>query len=79
MSLLVAALLQAGRLTDAADVLLHDPKTYPPPWNQLDALARAYEAGSNREQAIRFYALSLKENPQNEFARKKLRELRGAQ
>ena len=77
--MLVAALLRAGRLTDAANVLLHDAKTYPPPWNQLDALARAYEAESNLEQALRFYKLSLKENPQNEFAQKKLQELRGTQ
>lgn len=43
VSLVVAALLQAGRLEEAAKVLLHDVAAYAPPWNQLDALARAYE------------------------------------
>jgi hypothetical protein len=72
VSLVVAALIRAGRLEDAAKVLLHDPAAYPPPWNQLDALARAYEGHGDAAQAARYYQLSLKQNPQNEFARKKL-------
>jgi len=74
VSLVVSALLQAGRLEEAAKVLLHDVAAYPPPWNQLDALARAYESRGNSEQAVRYYLLSLKENPENAFARKKLAE-----
>ncbi|MGB8131345.1 MAG: hypothetical protein WCG81_16260 [Candidatus Angelobacter sp.] len=42
ISLVVAAIIAQGRLEEAAAVLQHDPKTYPAPWNQLDALARAY-------------------------------------
>jgi tetratricopeptide (TPR) repeat protein len=72
VSLVVSDLMKAGRLEDASKVLLHDPAAYPPPWNQLDALARAYESRGNTEQAVRYYLLSLKENPRNEFARKKL-------
>jgi predicted alpha/beta superfamily hydrolase len=72
VSLLVAALMSAGRLEDASQVLLHDPKAYPPPWNQLDALARRYESRGDAEEAARYYLLSLKQNPQNDFARKKL-------
>jgi len=72
VSLVVSALLLAGRLEDAAKVLMHDVTAYPPPWNQLDALARRYESRGDSEQAIRYYLLSLKENPDNEFARKKL-------
>ena len=53
-------------------MLLHDPKAYPPPWNQLDALARAYENRGDAGQAARYYLLSLGQNPQNDFARKKL-------
>jgi len=75
ISLVVAGLLADGRLEEAASVLLHDPKTYPPPWNQLDALARAYAQRGDRKQAIRFYKLSLEENPKNEWARKKLIEM----
>jgi predicted Zn-dependent protease len=75
VSLVVAALIRAGRLDDASKVLLHDPKAYPPPWNQLDALARGYEGRGDAAQAARYYQLSLKQNPQNEFARKKLVEL----
>ena len=75
VSLVVAALLRAGRLPDAAKVLLHDPKTYPPPWNQLDALARAYEARGDTREAIRYYRLSLERNPANDVARKKLADL----
>jgi hypothetical protein len=39
VSLIVARLMGSGRLEEAAEVLLHDPKAYPPPWNQIDALA----------------------------------------
>ena len=75
ISLVVAALLANERLGEAASVLLHDPKTYPPPWNQLDALARAYAQQGDNNQAIRFYKLSLEQNPKNEWARKKLGEM----
>ena len=75
VSLVVAALIGAGRLEDASKVLLHDPAAYPPPWNQLDALARAYEKSGERERAARCYLLSLKENPRNEFAIKRLEEM----
>jgi Tfp pilus assembly protein PilF len=61
-------------LEEAATVLQHDPKTYPAPWNQLDALARAYEQRGDKEHAIQYYELSLKVNPNNEWARKKLKE-----
>ena len=76
ISLLVAALLSAGRLEDASKVLLHDTAAYPPPWNQLDALARAYEKRGDGGQAVRYYRLSLAQNPGNDFARKKLTDLR---
>jgi uncharacterized protein len=75
VSLVVAALVSAGRLEEASKVLLHDTTAYPPPWNQLDALARAYEKRSDREQAIQYYLLSLKQNPDNEFAKNKLTEM----
>lgn len=75
ISLVVAGLLANDRLKEAASVLLHDPKNYPPPWNQLDALARAYAQQGDNNQAIRFYKLSLEQNPKNEWARKKLREM----
>ena len=75
VSLIVAGLVKAGRLEEASKLLLHDPKAYPPPWNQLDALARAYSDRGNVEQAKHYYLLSLKENPRNEWARRKLTEL----
>ncbi len=75
VSLVVAGLIGAGRLEEAAEVLLHDSETYPPPWNQLDALARFYSDRGNVEQAIHYYTLSLKENPQNEWAKRKLAEM----
>lgn len=75
ISLVVAGLIKAGRLEDAATVLLHDPKNYPPPWNQLDALARNYAERGDREKAIHYYQLSLKENPANETAKRKLKEM----
>ena len=75
VSMIVAGLLRKGRLDEAATVLLHDPKQYPPPWNQFDALARAYSARGDTEQAIRYFRLSVKANPANEFAKAKLKEL----
>jgi predicted alpha/beta superfamily hydrolase len=75
VSLVVSDLMKAGRLEEASKVLLHDPVAYPPPWNQLDALARAYESQGNSEQAARYYLLSLKENPRNDFAKKKLTKM----
>jgi uncharacterized protein len=74
ISILVAELMKAGRLDEASKVLLHDPVSYSPPWNQLDALARNYEKRGDTVNAIRFYRMSLEQNPQNEFARKKLLE-----
>jgi predicted alpha/beta superfamily hydrolase len=76
VSLVVAGLINAGRLEEAGTVLLHDPKSYPPPWNQLDALARKYAEHGDREKAIHYYQLSLKENPSNETAKEKLKEFR---
>jgi uncharacterized protein len=75
ISLIVAALIEKDRLEDAAAVLLHDPKTYPPPWNQLDALARAYSQRGDTKETIHYYSLSLEANPNNDWARKKLIEL----
>ena len=75
VSLVVAALMSAGRLEEASKVLLHDITTYAPPWNQLEALARAYEKRGDTGEAVRYYRLSLKQNPSDEFARKKLTEL----
>lgn len=75
VSLVVAGLMRMGRLEEASQVLLHDPKTYPPSWNQLDALARAYSDRGDVDRAIHYYTLSLKENPQNEWAKRKLREM----
>jgi pimeloyl-ACP methyl ester carboxylesterase len=75
VSMIVAGLIWKGALEQAAELLIHDPKRYPPPWNQFDALARGYEARGNRERAIHFYKESLQGNPQNEWAKKKLREL----
>ena len=75
ISMVVHGLMQAGKLEEAAAVLLHDRKEYPPPWNQLDALARKYSERGDAERAIQYYTLSLKENPGNEWAKKKLAEL----
>ncbi len=75
VSMIVAGLLWAGRLEEAGSVLLHDGEAYPPPWNQLDALARAYAKCGNTERVIRYYTLSLKENAGNENAKKQLTEL----
>ncbi len=74
VSLIVAALMAQDRLEEAATVLQHDPKTYPAPWNQLDALARAYAQRGDKEHAIHYYELSLKANPNNEWAKTKLKE-----
>ncbi|HEY2236664.1 MAG TPA: alpha/beta hydrolase-fold protein [Candidatus Angelobacter sp.] len=74
VSLIVAVLMARDRLEEAATVLQHDPKNYPAPWNQLDALARAYAQRGDKEHAIQYYELSLKANPNNEWARKKLKE-----
>ena len=58
VSLVVAALIRADRLDEASKVLLHDTKAYPPPWNQLEALGRAYEKRGDKEQATRWYRLA---------------------
>jgi uncharacterized protein len=75
ISLIVAGLIKAGRLEEASTLLFHDPKAYPPPWNQLDALARAYTERGNVPKAIQYYKLSLQENPQNNWARQKLTQM----
>jgi hypothetical protein len=64
-----------GRLEEASRLLVHDEKAYLAPWNQLDALARAYGDRGTQERAIHFYKESLKANPKNEWAKRKLREM----
>lgn len=71
-SLIVLGLIQEGRLEEAASILLRDPKTYPPPWYQLDALARAYAKRGDTDRVIRYYTLSLRENANNEWAKRRL-------
>ncbi len=78
ISIIVYGLSRAGRLEEAGQVLMHDPAAYPPPWNQLDALGRAYLTRGTRAAAARRIKLSLKAKPDNELARKKLAELEGA-
>ena len=75
VSLIVAGLVQAGRLEEAGELVLHDPKSYPPPWNQLDALARGYQKRGDTAQEVRYLKLSLDRNHANEYARKRLKEL----
>ena len=69
--------MQAGRLEEAAAVLLDDSEAYPPPWNQLDAPAKAYATRGDASPAIRYYMLSLRENPHNEWAKEQLIRLEG--
>ena len=75
ISMIVYELNGAGRLEEAASVLLHDPKAYPPPWNQLDALGRNYAKRGDTQHAVQYFKLSLEQNPDNEYAKKKLVEL----
>ncbi|HBY63518.1 MAG TPA: hypothetical protein DEH78_27145 [Solibacterales bacterium] len=75
LSLIVAGLIERRRLEEAEELLLHDPKSYPAPWNQLDALARGYSGRGDKAGEIRCYRLSLERNPSNEWARKRLAEL----
>ncbi len=75
VSMIVHGLIGKARLEQASEVLFHDRKSYPPPWNQLDALARAYSDRGNNERARFFYLESLKANPRNEWARKKLQQM----
>jgi hypothetical protein len=55
VSMVVAELIWKANLEEAARVLLHDEKKYPPPWNQLDALAMAYADRGENDRAIHFY------------------------
>jgi len=55
--------------------MLRDPKAYPPPWNQLDALVRAYAEQGSVERAIRYCRLSLPGHPHNAWARQELKEM----
>ena len=75
ISMVVAGLIKEGRLDEADSVLLHDPQQYPPPWNQLDALGRAYLDRDDKERAIHHFQLSLTANSENEHARNRLNEL----
>lgn len=75
VSMIVAELIWKGQIDEASRLLMHDEKAYPAPWNQLDALARAYAERGNHERAIHFYKKSLIANPKNEWAKRKLREM----
>ena len=68
-------LISAGRLDDAAVVLLRDPEAQPPPAFLLVQLADAYAERDDDEQARDYYVLSLEANPTLESARRKLTEM----
>lgn len=78
ISMVVYGLIKAGRLDEAASVLLQDRENYPAHWNQFEALARAYSERGNRDRAIHYYKLMIEGNPDNEHAKTKLRELGAA-
>ena len=67
-------LIEAERLEEAGTVLQRDPDT-PAPSTLLDRLAAAYAEKNDEENARDYYARSLKANPANENAKKKLTEL----
>jgi predicted Zn-dependent protease len=77
VSMVVAELIRKGNLEEATRVLLHDEREYSPPWNQLDALARAYTDRVENDRAIDFYRESPKVNPRNDWAKRKPREMGG--
>ena len=67
-------LIQAERLEEAATVLLRDPDS-PAPSTLLDMLAAAYAEKDDEDNARDYYTMSLKANPTNENAKKKLTEM----
>jgi len=73
--MVIAGLIKTGRLDEASAVLLRNPAAFPPAWNQLDALARAYESRGDTQSVIRFYRMSLDANPENDWAKQKLVQL----
>ena len=67
-------LIDAERLDEAATVLFRDPDS-PPPSMIVDRLAAGYAEKNDEENAREYYTRSLKANPGNENAKKKLTEL----
>ncbi len=68
-------LIQAERLDEATAVLMRDPETHPAPSTILSMLADAYADRDDDERAREYYTLSLKANPGNENAKRKLTEM----
>ena len=70
------ALLRRNRTDEAIKVFELNVQLFPQSWNTYDSLAEAMEKQGNVEAAIRNYGLSLKLNPDNANAAKRLQALR---
>lgn len=68
-------LLGKGRFDDAIAVFELNVEEYPQGFNTYDSLAEGHMKRGDREQAIRFYRMSLELNPANQNAVAKLKEL----
>ena len=72
---LAVRLIEADRLEEATEILMRDPETSPAPAVLLSLLADSYAGRDDAERAREFYTLSLKANPGNEDAKRKLAEM----
>lgn len=68
-------LLGRKKVKEAVKIFTMNAELFPESSNVYDSLAEAYMADNNKELAIQYYKKSLELNPENENAKKRLKEL----
>ncbi len=70
------SLLKEERLDDAIKVFEKNVLEYPGSFMAIDALAEAYMKKGNNQQAVRYFKVAVKLNPDYDYGRKMIEELR---
>lgn len=78
LNMLGYAMLNAGNAADAIEIFRLNAEQYPDSANVWDSLGEAYLAADDEARSIEAYEKSLELDPENENARRKLAEIRGA-
>jgi len=69
--------LSEGKIKDAIDLFTLNTVAFPDAWNTYDSLGESYWKDGQVDNAIKNYERSLQLNPDNEYARIALKELKG--
>ena len=77
LNLLGYKFMNEGKINEAVEIFEMNVEAYPESFNVYGSLAEAYLKMDNKEEAIKNYKKSLELNPENEHAKKMLKQIEG--